>query len=81
MTTANLRRTLQKGPVRLAALGALWALLASFAGSALIERIEKRAMEDRLSLGAMEDTCVRAACAPSYFRPRPISGRLGEGGS
>jgi hypothetical protein len=56
-------------------------LLASFAGSALVERMEKHAMEDRLSLGAMADTCVRAACPPSHFRSRLISGRFDEAGS
>ena len=67
MTTINLKRTFLKGPMRLVALGALWTLLASFTGSALVERMEKHAVEDRLSFGAMADTCVRAACSPSHF--------------
>ena len=81
MTTANLRRTSFKGPMRLVAIGALWTLLASFAGSALVERMGKHAAEDRLSFGEMADTCVRAACPPSHFRSRLISGRFDEGGS
>ena len=81
MTTANLRRTFLNMPMKLVALGALWTLLASFAGSALVERMEKHAVEDRLSLGAMADTCVRAACSPSHFRSRLISGRFDEAGS
>jgi hypothetical protein len=67
MTTINLRRTSFKGPMRLVAIGALWTLLASFTGSALVERMEKHAAENRLSFGAMADTCVRAACSPSHF--------------
>jgi hypothetical protein len=66
MITINLKRTLLKWPMRLVALGALWTLLASFTGSAL-ERMEKHAAEDRLSFGAMADTCVRAACSPLHF--------------
>jgi hypothetical protein len=67
MTTTNVKRTLLKGPMRLVALGALWTLLASFTGSALVERMEKHAAEDRLSFDAMADTCVRAACSPLHF--------------
>ena len=81
MTTANLRRTFLTGPMRLVALGALWTLLASFAGIALVERIEKHAAEDRLSFAAMADTRVRVACLPSHFRSRLISGRFDEGES
>src|SRR5262245_42158077 len=81
MTTANLRRAFLRSPMRLVALGALWTLLASFTGSALVERMEKHAAEDRLSFGAMADTCVRAACLSSHFRPRPVSRRFDESGS
>jgi hypothetical protein len=59
--------TIKVSGMRLVALGALWTLLASFTGSALVERMEKRAVEDRLSFGTMADTCVRAACSPSHF--------------
>lgn len=81
MTTADLRRTFLKGPMRLVVLVALWTSLASFAANALVERIEKHAVEDRLSFGAMADTCARAACPPSHFRSRLISGRFDEGES
>jgi hypothetical protein len=67
MTTINLKRTFLKWPTRLVALAALGTLLASFTGSALVERIEKHAAEDRLSFGTMADTCARASCSPSHF--------------
>ena len=67
MTTINLKRTLLKRPTRLMALAALGTLLASFTGSALVERLEKHAAEDRLSFGTMADTCVSASCSPSHF--------------
>jgi hypothetical protein len=67
MTTINLKCSLLKRPTRLAALAALGTLLASFTGTALVERLEKHAAEDRLSFGTMADTCVRASCSPSHF--------------
>jgi len=67
MTTTNLKRTLVMRPTRLAALAALGTVLASFTGSALVERLEKHAAEDRLSFGTMADTCARASCSPSHF--------------
>jgi hypothetical protein len=67
MTTIDLKRTFFKVPMRPVALGALWTLLASFTGSALVERMEKHAAEDRLAFGAMADTCERAACSPLHF--------------
>ena len=74
--------TIKVRGMRLVALGALWTLLASFAGSALVEeRMEKHAAEDHLSFGAMADTCMRVACLPSHFRSRLISGRFDEGES
>jgi hypothetical protein len=73
--------TIKVSGMRLVALGVLWTLLASFAGSALVDRMEKHAVEDRLSFGAMADTCVRAACSPSHLRSRLISRRFDEGGS
>ena len=63
----SVKRTFLKGPIRLMALAVLWTLLASFTGSVLVERVEKRAVEDRLTFGTMADTCVRAACSPSQF--------------
>ena len=63
----SLKRTFLERPIRLVVLAAFWTLLASFTGSVLIERMEKRAVEDRLSFGTMADTCVRAACSPSHF--------------
>jgi hypothetical protein len=63
----SLKRTSLKGPIRLVALAAFWTVLASFTGSVLVERMEKRAVEDRLSFGTTADTCVRAACSPSHF--------------
>ena len=67
MTTINLKRTLLKRPTRLMALAALGTLLASFTGSALVERLEKHAAEDRLSFGTMAETCAHASCSPSHF--------------
>jgi len=63
----RLKRPFLKRPIRLVVLVAFWTLLASFTGSVLVERMEKRAVEDRLSFGTMADTCVRAACLPSHF--------------
>ena len=67
VVSRSLNRTFLKGPIRLVALAAFWTLLASFTGSVLVERIEKRAVDDRLSFGTVADTCVRAACSPSHF--------------
>jgi hypothetical protein len=67
MTTTNLKRTFLTRPTSLVALAALGTLLASFTGSALAERIEKHAAEDRLSVGTMADTRARASCLPSHF--------------
>lgn len=78
MTTTILRRAFLKRPMRLVALGALWTLLASFTGSALVERMEKHAAKDRLSFAAMADTCATVACPPSHFRSRLTSGRFDE---
>jgi hypothetical protein len=55
MTTINLKRALLKRPTRLMALAAVGTLLTSFTGSALVERIEKHAAEDRLSFGTIAD--------------------------
>jgi hypothetical protein len=63
----SLKRTFLVGSMRLVALAAFWTLLASFTGNVLVDRMEKRAVEDRLSFGTMADTCVRAACSPSHF--------------
>ena len=63
----SLKRTILERSIRLVALAAFCTLLASFTGSVLVERVEKRAVEDRLSFGTMADTCVRAACSPSHF--------------
>ena len=51
MTTSNLKRTLLRGPTKLAAIAALAVLLAWFTGSALVDRIEKHAAEDHLLVG------------------------------
>jgi hypothetical protein len=51
MTTSNLKRTLLRGSTKLAAIAALAVLLTWFTGSALVERIEKHAAEDRLLVG------------------------------
>jgi hypothetical protein len=67
MITTNLNRTFLKRTTRLVVLAALWTLLASFTGNALVERLEKHAVEDRLSFGAIADTCARASCSPSHF--------------
>jgi hypothetical protein len=67
MTTIKLKRTALKGPITPLALAVFWTLLASFTGSAFVERMEKRAVEDRLSFGTMADTCARATCSPSHF--------------
>jgi|SoiMethySBSTD1v2_1073268.scaffolds.fasta_scaffold3278070_1 hypothetical protein len=63
----SLKRTILERPIRLVVLAAFWTLLASFTGSVLVEQVEKRAVEDRLTFGTMADTCVRAACSPSHF--------------
>ena len=63
----SLKRTILERPIRLVVLAAFWTLLASFTGSVLVEQVEKRAAEDRLTFGTMADTCVRAACSPSHF--------------
>ena len=63
----SLKRTILERPIRLVVLAAFWTLLASFTGSVLVERVEKRAVEDRLTFGTIADTCVRAACSPSHF--------------
>ena len=63
----SLKRTILERPIRLVVLAAFCTLLASFTGSVLFERVEKRAAEDRLTFGTMADTCVRAACSPSHF--------------
>jgi len=63
----SLKRTFLKRPMRLVTLAAFCTLLASFTGSVLVERMERRAVEDRLSFGMTADTCVRAACSPSHF--------------
>jgi hypothetical protein len=67
MTTINVKRTALKGPIRLLALAVFWTLLASFTGSVFVERMEKRAIEDRLSFGTTADTCVHATCSPLRF--------------
>ncbi|HEV8261727.1 MAG TPA: hypothetical protein VGQ19_13330 [Burkholderiales bacterium] len=63
----SLKRTILERPIRLVVLAAFWTLLASFTGSVLVEQVEKRAVEDRLTFGTMADKCVRAACSPSHF--------------
>jgi hypothetical protein len=67
MATINVTRIFPKAAKRPVALIALGALLAVFIGSALVERMEKHAAEDRLSFGTMADTCVRASCSPSHI--------------
>ena len=68
MTANDLKRSFFIAPKRMVALAALWTLLASFTGDALMEQMEKHAVEDRLSFGTMVDTCIRAACSPSHFQ-------------
>jgi hypothetical protein len=63
----SLKRTILEGTIRLVAVVAFCTVLASFTGSVLVERVEKRAVEDRLTFGTTADTCVRAACSPSHF--------------
>jgi hypothetical protein len=66
MTTINVKRAfLKQPPKKPVALAAFGTLLASFTGSALLERMERHAAEDRLSV--MANTCVRASCSPSHF--------------
>ena len=48
-------------------LAALWTLLASITLIALLEQMEKHAIEDRLSFGTTVDFCIRATCSPSHF--------------
>ena len=64
--TINLKPSFLSGLKRLVVVAVFGMLFASFIGSALVERIVKRAVEDRLSVGAME-TCVGASCLPSHF--------------
>lgn len=67
VVSRSLKRTFLKGSMRLVALAAFCTLLASFTGSVLVERMERRAVEDRLSFGTMADTCARGTCSPSHF--------------
>jgi hypothetical protein len=60
------RRILPKAPTRLPAIAVLLALLASFIGNALIQQIEKRAADDRLSVGMTAPTCVDSSCYSPY---------------
>jgi hypothetical protein len=68
MTTIDLKRSFFTAPKKMVALAALWTVLASFTGNALVEQTDKHALEDRLSFGTMVDTCIRAACSPSHFQ-------------
>ncbi len=67
MTIFHLKRSFLRAPKRRVAPPAREFPLASFTGSALVERLEKQAAEDRLSFGTMAYTCVRASCKPSHF--------------
>ena len=71
VVSRSLKRTFLKGSMRLVALAAFCTLLASFTGSVLVERMERRAVEDRLSFGTMADTCAWDVLALA-FRPRLI---------
>jgi hypothetical protein len=61
----SLKCTFLKGPIRLVALAAFWTLLASFTGSGLVERMEKRGGSS--SVLQHDGGHVRAACSPSHF--------------
>jgi hypothetical protein len=68
MTTINLKRAfLKQPPKKPVAPAAFGTLLASFTGSALLERMERHAAEDRLSFRVMANTCVRASRSTSHF--------------
>ena len=67
MITIDLGPSFFKVHKRRVALATLWMLLAGFTGNALLEQMQKHAMEDRLSFGTKLDTCIRAACLRSPF--------------
>ena len=67
MTTSDLKRPLLRRPTKLAAIAAIAVLLAWFTGSALVERIEKHAAEDRLLVGMTANTCTQDASSSSHF--------------
>jgi hypothetical protein len=71
MTTIDLERSFFRAPKKMVALAALWTLLASFTGNALVEQTEKHALEDRLvrhNGGPVHPCCVLALA----FRVRLI---------
>jgi hypothetical protein len=59
------RRIFPKVPTRLTTIAVLVALFSPFIGNALVQQIEKRAADDRLSVGMKAPTCMGVSCSSS----------------